>query len=225
METTKEAPLLVSLTAGEFGALQVEVDTAFDLDEFDLTLLVDGTEYCNPNRMYADEGYYEMGCDSEERGHASVERISAQTSKGDLRCRKNTHSTNEQAIFACDWRGPQESTDTPAPSSTGVDLETTKEAPLLVSLTAGEFGALQVEVDTAFDLNEFDLALLVDGTEYCNSNRMYADEGYYEMGCDSEERGHASVERISAQTSKGDLRCRKNAHSTKEQTIFACDWR
>ena len=225
LETTTEAPLLVSLTPGEFGVLQVEADPAFDLGEFELTLLVDGTEYCNSNRMYEDEGYYEMGCESEERGHESVERVSAQTSKGDLRCRKNAQSTNEQTIFACDWRTAQESTVAPAPSTTGVDLETTMEAPLLVSLTPGEFGVLQVEADPAFDLGEFELTLLVDGTEYCNSNRMYGDEGYYEMGCESEERGHESVERVSAQTSKGDLRCRKNAQSTNEQTIFACDWR
>ena len=225
LETTMEAPLLVSLTPGEFGVLQVEADPAFDLGEFELTLLVDGTEYCNSNRMYGDEGYYEMRCESEERGHESVERVSAQTSKGDLRCRKNAQSTNEQTIFACDWRTAQESTVAPAPSTTGVDLETTMEAPLLVSLTPGEFGVLQVEADPAFDLGEFELTLLVDGTEYCNSNRMYGDEGYYEMRCESEERGHESVERVSAQTSKGDLRCRKNAQSTNEQTIFACDWR
>ena len=225
LETTTEAPLLVSLTPGEFGVLQVKANPAFDLGEFELTLLVDGTEYCNSNRMYGDEGYYEMGCELEERGHESVERVSAQTSKGDLRCRKNAQSTNEQTIFACDWRTAQESTVAPAPSTTGVHLETTMEAPLLVSLTPGEFGVLKVKADPAFDLGEFELTLLVDGTEYCNSNRMYGDEGYYEMGCELEERGHESVERVSAQTSKGDLRCRKNAQSTNEQTIFACDWR
>ena len=225
LETTTEAPLLVSLTPGEFGFLQVKANPAFDLGEFELTLLVDGTEYCNSNHMYGDEGYYEMRCELEERGHESVERVSAQTSKGDLRCRKNAQSTNEQTIFACDWRTAQESTVAPAPSTTGVHLETTMEAPLLVSLTPGEFGFLQVKADPAFDLGEFELTLLVDGTEYCNSNRMYGDEGYYEMRCELEERGHESVERVSAQTSKGDLRCRKNAQSTNEQTIFACDWR
>ena len=245
LETTTEAPLLVSLTPGEFGVLQVKANPAFNLGEFEqtifacdwrtaqestvapapLTLLVDGTEYCNSNHMYGDEGYYEMRCELEERGHESVERVSAQTSKGDLRCRKNAQSTNEQTIFACDWRTAQESTVAPAPSTTGVHLETTMEAPLLVSLTPGEFGVLQVKADPAFDLGEFELTLLVDGTEYCNSNRMYGDEGYYEMRCELEERGHESVERVSAQTSKGDLRCRKNAQSTNEQTIFACDWR
>ena len=119
----------------------------------------------------------------------------------------------------------QEPPAVPAPPPTGVDLETTTEVPLLVSLSTGDYGALLVKADTAFDLDEFELTLLVDGTEYCNPNRMYADEGYYEMSCESEERGHESVERISAQTPKGDLRCRKNAQSTKEQTIFACDWR
>ncbi len=225
LATTTEAPLLVSLTQGDYGNLRVRADTAFDLDEFELTLLLDESEYCNPNRMYADEGYYQMNCVIEERDHQSVERISAQTPKGDLRCQKNAQSTDEQTIFACDWRNTRESTDAPAPSTTGVDLETTMEAPLLVSLTQGEYGNLHVKADTAIDFDEFDLTLLVDGTEYCNPNRMYADEGYYKMNCEIEERGHQSVERVSAQTPKGDLRCRKNAQSTNEQTIFACDWR
>ena len=225
LETTTEAPLLVSLSTGDYDTLLVKADTAFDLDEFELTLLVDGSEYCNTNRMYADEEYYEMSCESEERGHESVERISAQTPEGDLRCRKNAQSSKEQTIFACDWRSTQESTVAPALSATGVDLETTTEAPLLVSLSTGDYDTLLVKADTAFDLDEFELTLLVDGSEYCNTNRMYADEGYYEMSCESEERGHESVERISAQTPEGDLRCRKNAQSTNEQTVFACDWR
>ena len=225
LETATEAPLLVSLTTRDFGGLKVMADPAFDLDEYSLTLLVDGAEYCSTSRMYGDEGYYEMSCGFEERGHESVERVSAQTSKGDLRCRKNAQSTNEQTIFACDWRGAQETTTVPAPSPTGVDLETATEAPLLVSLTTRDSGGLKVMADPAFDLDEYSLTLLVDGAEYCSISRMYGDEGYYEMSCGFEERGHESVERVSAQTSKGDLRCQKNTQSTNEQTIFACDWR
>ena len=110
---------------------------------------------------------------------------------------------NELIAAGCEDESAQEPTAVPAPTPTGVDLETTTEAPLLVSLTPGEFGVLQVKADPAFDLGEFELTLLVDGTEYCNPNRMYGDEGYYEMGCELEERGHESVERVSASDLKG----------------------
>ena len=62
--------------------LSVEADPAFDVDAFDLDVFVDGSEYCNPNRMYADEGAYEMSCEFEEKTHTSVQRVSGQT--GDL---------------------------------------------------------------------------------------------------------------------------------------------
>ena len=66
---------------------------------------------------------------------------------------------------------------------------------------------------------------MVDGNGYCNHTRIYADDGPVELGCQAEEKGHRSVQRMSAQTSRGDLRCERNIKSTGETTIFACDWR
>jgi hypothetical protein len=84
----------------------VKVDPAFDIDEYDLDLFVDGVEYCNPSRMYADEGEYKMGCESfQQVQHSSVERVAAQTrSLGDLRCQRNVASTAGESVFACAWR-------------------------------------------------------------------------------------------------------------------------
>ena len=118
----------------------------------------------------------------------------------------------------------QVSSPTPTPSPT-TDLATTDTAAMWVSLSDGEY-FLKVQVDPAFDIDEFDLTLLVDGLSYCNPNRIYDDDGWSEMGCESEERSHTSVERVSVQTrSLGDLRCVRNVHSDTNETIFACEWR
>ena len=84
--------------------LQVYVDTEVDIEEFALNIFVDGVEFCNPNRMYADEGRYEMSCESLYKAHSSVMRVSAQSDSGDLRCRRSDQSTEEETVFACEWR-------------------------------------------------------------------------------------------------------------------------
>jgi hypothetical protein len=89
---------------------------------------------------------------------------------------------------------------------------------------------LRVRADTAFDVEAFDLDIFVDGTEYCNTSTMYADEGWYEMGCVFEEKLHTDVDRVSVQTSDypdvlGDLRCARNDQSTADVTVFACLFR
>ena len=106
--TTKANLWVILSNDGELGRdyLEVKVDTAFNVDEFELDLFVDGVEYCNPNRMYADEGEYVMGCESfQQVQHADVVRVSAQTySLGDLRCQRNAASTARKSVFACAWR-------------------------------------------------------------------------------------------------------------------------
>ena len=93
---------------GDLGSeyLVVGVDPGFDLEEFGMNVFVDRVEYCTPNRMYADEGEYELGCESfQQVQHAFVERVSAQTrSLGDLRCQRNVASTTRASVFACAWR-------------------------------------------------------------------------------------------------------------------------
>ena len=86
---------------------EVYVDTEFDFtDEFGMDVLVDGEEYCNPQRIYADESRYALGCESPDKPHMDVERVSVQTDAGnDLRCQKDEElSTGQETVFACTWR-------------------------------------------------------------------------------------------------------------------------
>ena len=86
---------------------EVYVDTEFDFtDEFGMDVLVDGEEYCNTLRIYADGGRYRVGCESPGKPHASAERVSVQTDGGfDLRCQKDEElSNNLETVFACTWR-------------------------------------------------------------------------------------------------------------------------
>ena len=85
-------------------ANEVYVDTEVDMEEYSLRIFVDGERFCNTNRMYADEGRYEMGCESLYKSHSSVTRVSGQSSQGDLRCRRSDQSTDEETLFACEWR-------------------------------------------------------------------------------------------------------------------------
>ena len=124
-------------------------------------------------------------------------------------------------------------TPTPTPTATTmptatpkpVDLGTAERANLWVYLSNdGEH--LQVFADPAFDVDRFELDLFVDGLSYCNSDRIYADDGPYEMSCEYENKSHASVKRVSAQTDVlGDLRCEQNIGSTTNESVFACVWR
>ena len=84
---------------------EVYVDTEFDFtDEFGIDVIVDGERYCNPQRIYADEGRYALSCSSPDKPHADVERVSVQTDGGfDLRCQKEELSVWE-TVFACTWR-------------------------------------------------------------------------------------------------------------------------
>ena len=100
-----EADLWVSISTGEYDRLKVMADSAFDVDRFGLDIFVDGEEYCNPARMYGDEGYYEMSCASiKGRHHSSVQRVSVQSTEGDLRCTRSDQSNAERTLFACYWR-------------------------------------------------------------------------------------------------------------------------
>ena len=109
LSDTELANLWVILSNdGDLGSeyLVVKVDPAFDLEEFGMNLFVDGVEYCNPNRIYGDEGEYEMGCESfQQVEHQFVRRVSVQTSSlGDLRCERNIASIARESVFACAWR-------------------------------------------------------------------------------------------------------------------------
>ena len=100
--TTSHNILIVLSNDGDY--LVVEATTAFVADAFDLDVLVDGRAYCNSNRIYPDDGLAELGCESETRRHTSVERVSIQTSHGDLRCAKHVESDDVLTAFICVWR-------------------------------------------------------------------------------------------------------------------------
>ena len=119
------------------------------------------------------------------------------------------------------------STPTPAPTPTPIpDLANTTRANLWIYPSDGESGWLEVYADPAFDVDAFDLDVFVEGSEYCNPNRIYGDEGAFELSCEILEILHMSVNRVSAQASGiGDLRCERNFQSDATETIFACAWR
>ncbi len=106
------------------------------------------------------------------------------------------------------------------------DLATADRANLWVIIENDEFGRLSVSVDAAFDIDEFDLDVFVDSEQYCNTVRIYGDEGYYQTSCGSLEKPHGLVERVSAQTRNlGDLRCARNVQSLPTESVFACRFR
>lgn len=83
----------------------VWVDTEFDADRYALDVFVDSQEFCNPARIYADEGRYELGCDGLGKAHTAVQKVSVQSRTGDMRCRKFVRmSSNVETAFGCVWR-------------------------------------------------------------------------------------------------------------------------
>lgn len=142
---------------------------------------------------------------------------------------KGDTGTTGRTIVATPHPTPTRILPTLAPTPTQiVDLTNAKLANLWVYLSnaSSRPDYLHVEIDPAFDADAFDIDLFVDGVEYCNANRVYGDEGRYEMGCESfQEQSHSSVQRVSVQTSLGDLRCARNVASDARETAFACAWR
>ena len=90
---------------GRYSRVGVWLDTEFDADKFDIDVFVDGQKFCNPTRIYADEGRYETSCATRERAHTDVERMSVQAEQGDMRCRRfASRSTLEESVWGCAWR-------------------------------------------------------------------------------------------------------------------------
>ena len=118
------------------------------------------------------------------------------------------------------------STPTMRPAPSAVDsLAKTEKANLWVYIRDGRY-LMEVMADPVFDVGRFELAVFVDGENYCNANRIYGDEGPRTLSCGSLERRHTSVRMVSVQTdSMGDLRCERNFQSTDQRSVFACVWR
>lgn len=111
------------------------------------------------------------------------------------------------------------------PTEPPVDLATTETAALWVSLRPGDNGHLAVYANPAFDVDVHDLAVFVGGHEYCNTSRIYGDDGPTKLSCEILEVRHGDIQRVSAQTPRGDLRCEKKQGSTSSRSVFACAWR
>ena len=127
-------------------------------------------------------------------------------------------------------------TPTPEPTATPTPPPTLTPTPEPLDLTTAENGnlfvflsndgeRLIVKASPAFDADVYDLDVLVDGTEYCNTVRIYSDDGPVELGCEYEQRPHSSVQRVSVQTPYGDLRCGKHVESSSQFTMFLCVFR
>lgn len=104
LSATLRAALWINIYDGEYSWFEVYANPAFDVDAFDLSVFVDGKEYCNPNRIYADDGDVELSCETDNRPHTAVSRVSVQTPRGDLRCEKHHTSERQRTVFACGWR-------------------------------------------------------------------------------------------------------------------------
>ena len=118
-------------------------------------------------------------------------------------------------------------TPTPSPTSTPSESVDASNVVLWVIFTGGSPDSyMNAHVDSGRDWDEFALDVFVDGVELCNSTRIYADEGRYELSCASVKKSHSQVERVSVQSREGDLRCmRSTARSTSKETVFVCEWR
>ena len=110
LASTEDAPMFVTLFDGDSGlSAMVDVDFSmidvdFFIDEYDLTVFVDGEEYCNPLALRTGPDPYRLGCGDSVKTHSQVNNVSAETTSfGDLRCERNDLSRNFRTVFACDW--------------------------------------------------------------------------------------------------------------------------
>ncbi len=103
LDKTERANMWVYISNNEYFML-VYADPAFDIEKFELDLFIDGREYGHSNKIYADEGPRKLSGGPEQRSHASVQRVSAQTPSGDLRCVRHTESDSYTSVFACVFR-------------------------------------------------------------------------------------------------------------------------
>ena len=97
---------------------------------------------------------------------------------------------------------------------------------MFIAIVDSRSGRQEASVDVAQDYDEFDIDVFIETEEFCNSARVYGDEGFYALSCASLRLdSHTDVERVSVQTPSGDLRCARNALSDELRTVFACGWR
>ena len=118
------------------GTLEVIVDVPFDVEPKGLKLSVDGANYSNRERIFADAGLSVVSVGHEFRLHSSVKRVSAHVDGlGDMRCVKQARQPKEiETVFGCEWLDVAVSTPTPEP----ILVEGTGNGALDCSLKAGK---------------------------------------------------------------------------------------
>ena len=100
-------PFAVALRNDTDGYLQPIVYSALDMPAYSVTLLIGLLEFCNTNRMYADEYTLVDGCASSKILHSSVNMVSVQTKMGwDFWCRRNDEGlVSGISLWGC-WHRP-----------------------------------------------------------------------------------------------------------------------
>ena len=97
---------------------------------------------------------------------------------------------------------------------------------VIVGTPEGSSSRSPAWVDAEYDVDQYALDVFIDSQEFCNSTKIYADEGRYELSCESLRKVHTAVQRVSIQSRIGDMRCRKFASmSSDAETVFGCAWR
>ena len=89
---------------------EVYADPAFDVDTYDLSVFINGKEFCNTNAIYGDLGQVELSCAGYEPQGAiqMYATVGASfTSRGEvLECAQNKASRPpNRLVFACRARG------------------------------------------------------------------------------------------------------------------------
>lgn len=113
LETTELAHLWIQIVRDEvIGGSEfwdVLANPVFDVDRFELNVYIDGREYCNPNPLYGDQGFGELGCESyeprtqEPEVYATVGN-SLFGSVERLVCAQNVATRSRyNMIYACYW--------------------------------------------------------------------------------------------------------------------------
>lgn len=103
------AAVWVTMVNNEYGWLEVYVQVSFEVDTYDLDVLVHGKECSNDRPLYNHEPATEVVCCILEYSHSSVSDVRVRLndnwwSEGErerYRCERNKASTHSRSVFAC----------------------------------------------------------------------------------------------------------------------------
>lgn len=99
----------VSMVNNEYGWLEVFIQVTFEVDTYDLDVLIHGKECSNDRPLYDNEPATEIFCGILEYSHSSVSDVRVRLndnwrSEGErerYRCERNKASTHSRSVFAC----------------------------------------------------------------------------------------------------------------------------